>query len=66
MRSVPIHKLPLCDCANHGPTCRGRQEGRACMAHDEWFRTPCDTGNCPGPMSPDCCRKPHPDECLED
>ena len=58
---VPVHKMPLCDCANHGAFCRGRQAGKACMARDKWYVRPCDEGRCPGPMDAACCHKPHPD-----
>lgn len=32
--------LPLCDCADKGSTCLGRQPGVACMAHDDWYTRP--------------------------
>ena len=66
METIPIHKMPLCDCANHGATCRGRQDGKACMAHDKWFRMPCDEGRCPGPFHNDCCHRPSPEAWIDE
>lgn len=54
---IPIHKQPLCKCADTSMHCLGRQPGVVCMAHDRWYVTPCDEGKCPGPMHPDCCHK---------
>ena len=55
--TVPIYMMPLCDCADKSATCLGRQEGKACMAHDPWFDLPCNHGKCPGFLHPHCCNK---------
>lgn len=60
------YRLPLCDCADKGAYCQGRQPGKACMAHDKWYIRPCDQGKCPGPFSPACCHKDHPDAHTEE
>jgi len=64
--SAPIHKMTLCDCADKSATCLGRQEGKACMAHDKWFVRPCDEGKCPGFLHPHCCHKGSTDNFDED
>lgn len=63
---VPLHKMPLCDCANHGAKCLRKKAGQACMAHDNWYTQPCDRGQCPGPMNSGCCNKPHPDAWMDE
>ena len=63
---VPLHKMPLCDCADKGSSCLGRQPDRACMAHDKWYLSPCDKGQCPGPMEATCCRKEPPDAWIDE
>lgn len=50
----------LCDCANHCSFClhKGKAPaGQLCMAHDPWYKTPCDEGRCPGQSDPHCCKK---------
>lgn len=55
MSNIPIWKQPLCDCADKGAYCLGKQENIACMANDEWYKTPCSKGECGWSEMGKCC-----------
>lgn len=56
----------LCDCASKSAFClhNGKPgDGIKCMARDNWYTTLCSQGQCPGPMSRQCCGRCHlPDD----